>query len=105
FLTNSGVDLVDKTAIVTGAGSGVGRAVALRMAAEGWSVAVVGRTAAALDETRRLAGPNAGRLFPVPCDVGDPAAAEAAVAASLARLGGSVAALVNSAGTNIPKRS
>lgn len=94
-----------KTAIVTGAGSGVGRAVALRMAGEGWSVALVGRTPAGLEETKRLAGAHAGRLHPFPCDIGDPAAAERTVAAAVERLGGSVAALVNSAGTNIPKRS
>jgi NAD(P)-dependent dehydrogenase (short-subunit alcohol dehydrogenase family) len=62
---------VDKTAIVTGAGSGVGRAVALRMAAEGWSVALVGRTPAGLEETKRLAGPAADRLHVFPCDIGD----------------------------------
>jgi NAD(P)-dependent dehydrogenase (short-subunit alcohol dehydrogenase family) len=95
---------VDKTAIVTGAGSGVGRAVALRMAAEGWSVALVGRTPAGLEETKRLAGPAADRLHVFPCDIGDAAAAEQTCAAAVGRLG-SVAALVNCAGTNIPKRS
>ena len=94
----------DKTAIVTGAGSGVGRAVALRLAGEGWSVAVVGRRAEQLEQTRSLAGPNSRRVFAFPCDIADPAAVERMVAAALDRLGG-IQALVNSAGTNVPRRS
>ena len=39
------------TAVVTGAGSGVGRAIALRFAAEGWQVALVGRRGETLNET------------------------------------------------------
>ncbi|CAA9420875.1 MAG: hypothetical protein AVDCRST_MAG64-2913, partial [uncultured Phycisphaerae bacterium] len=49
-------DEVTKVAVVTGAGSGVGRAVALRLLDEGWHVALVGRRADALHETGRLAG-------------------------------------------------
>lgn len=94
---------MDKTAIVTGAGSGVGRAVSLRMAADGWSVALVGRTPVGLEETRRLAGGAAERLHAFPCDVGDAAAAGRVAADAVARLG-SVAALVNCAGTNIRRR-
>lgn len=93
-----------KTAIITGSGSGVGRAVALRMASEGWTVALVGRTVKALEETKQLAGDKAGSLHVFPCDIGDPAAAERTVAAAIGKLGG-VTALINSAGTNIPKRS
>jgi len=95
---------MNKTAIITGAGSGVGRAVALRMASEGWSVAIVGRTVGNLQETRQLAGPDAVRVHVFPCDIGDADAAAKAVAAAVDQLGG-VAALVNCAGTNIPRRS
>ena len=94
---------LEKTAVVTGAGSGVGRAVALRLASEGWSVALVGRQAAGLNETRSLAGPFADQLFVTPCDISDAAAVEALVEDVLKELG-SVAAVVNSAGTNIPER-
>ncbi|QOV90792.1 SDR family oxidoreductase [Humisphaera borealis] len=93
-----------KTAIITGSGSGVGRAVALRMAAEGWTVALVGRTAKGLEETRQLAGTNASNLHVFSCDIADPVAAEKTVAAAVNKLGG-VTALVNCAGTNIPRRS
>lgn len=96
---------MDKTAIVTGAGSGVGRAVALRMATEGWSVALIGRTASALDETKRLSGPAQDRLHAFSCDIGDADVAGRIVAAAIDRLGGSVTALVNCAGTNIAKRA
>jgi NAD(P)-dependent dehydrogenase (short-subunit alcohol dehydrogenase family) len=94
---------LEKTAVVTGAGSGVGRAVALRLAGEGWSVALVGRQAAGLNETRALAGPFADQLFVTPCDISDAKAVEALVEDVTKELG-SVSALVNSAGTNIPER-
>ena len=61
------------TAVVTGAGSGVGRAVALKFAAEGWRVALVGRRAEALAETAALAGTATdGRVGVFPCDVSAP---------------------------------
>lgn len=95
---------MDKTAIITGAGSGVGQAVALRMASEGWTVAIVGRTAAKLEETKIKAGTNADRLHAFPCDIGDAEAVVTTVADAAKRLG-SIAALINCAGTNIAKRS
>ena len=58
------------TAVVTGAGSGVGRAVALKFAAEGWQVALVGRQALSLAETAGQAGSStAARAAIFPCDV------------------------------------
>src|SRR4051812_34333838 len=80
--------MADKTAIVTGAGSGVGRVVVLRLAGDGWSVAVVGRRAEQLEQTRSLAGANAQRVFALPCDIADPAAVDRMVAAAVERLGG-----------------
>ena len=58
-------------ALVTGAGSGIGRTCALALLAEGWTVALVGRRADALQETATLAGTNAANALPLPCDVGD----------------------------------
>jgi NAD(P)-dependent dehydrogenase (short-subunit alcohol dehydrogenase family) len=94
-----------KTAVITGAGSGVGRAIALRFAAEGWQVALVGRRPEVLDETAAAAGAQAnGRIGVFPCDVSVPEAVATMGEAVLARFG-SVDVLVNSAGINIPRRS
>src|SRR3954468_5609850 len=94
-----------RVAVVTGAGSGVGRATVHQLAAEGWQVALLGRRADALQETIKLA-PEAGRknLTAFPCDVGNPTTFDAAAAAILKKYG-RVDALVNGAGINIPKRA
>src|SRR5215204_2029379 len=92
-------------AVVTGAGSGVGRAIALRFAREGWSVALVGRSESSLAETMALAGSGAlGRLATFACDVSRPGEVEAMGEAVLARFN-QVEVLVNSAGINVPARS
>ncbi len=62
-----------KFAVVTGAGSGIGRAVALALDGAGYSVAIAGRRAEGLEKTRELAGHD-NRLIAVPTDVSDPAA-------------------------------
>jgi NADP-dependent 3-hydroxy acid dehydrogenase YdfG len=89
--------------VVTGAGSGVGRAVAHLFAREGWRLALIGRRADALRETAAGAT-GAADVAIVPCDVGDPAAVTQMAADVLARFG-HVDVLVNAAGTNIPRRS
>jgi NADP-dependent 3-hydroxy acid dehydrogenase YdfG len=90
-----------KSAVVTGAGSGVGRSIAVKLAKLGWRVAALGRKIEALEETRRLAGPQ---ITIHTCDVGD-AAAVAAVGRRILEDFGEVDVLVNSAGTNVPRRS
>ena len=57
------------TALVTGASSGIGRAVAVALAQAGYRVAICGRREDALQETGGLAG---GGLLVLPCDVSDP---------------------------------
>lgn len=89
------------TVLVTGAGSGVGRAVALRFAREGWALGLIGRRLEPLEETARLAEVPCAVL---PCDVGDAGAVDEAVASLLERFG-RLDALVNSAGINIPNRA
>lgn len=64
----------EKVALVTGAGSGIGRASALALAGEGYAVALAGRRPEALDETARRAGDAA--TLAVATDVGDPASVE-----------------------------
>ena len=66
-----------KTAIVTGAGSGIGRATALALLREGYSVALAGRRLEPLERTVAEAGPAAGRALAVAADVGDPASVRA----------------------------
>lgn len=65
-----------KVAIVTGAGSGIGRATALALVKEGYSVALAGRRREALEQTAAQAGSGA-RVLVVPTDVADPASVRA----------------------------
>jgi NAD(P)-dependent dehydrogenase (short-subunit alcohol dehydrogenase family) len=61
-----------KVAVVTGAGTGIGKAVALALLQEGYSVALAGRRAEPLEKTRADAGAAASRAIAVPTDVGKP---------------------------------
>jgi NADP-dependent 3-hydroxy acid dehydrogenase YdfG len=95
---------MNKTAVVTGAGSGVGQAVALALVKQNWRVALVGRRAETLRETVQRAGSARGQWLVCPCDIGDNAAVEQMAAEVHAKFG-SVEVLVNAAGTNAPQRA
>jgi NAD(P)-dependent dehydrogenase (short-subunit alcohol dehydrogenase family) len=91
-----------KYAVVTGAGTGVGRAAALALMADGWSVALAGRRKEPLEETAKLAGVDAGsRTLIHPTDVGDPGSVKALFAAVKERWG-RLDFLFNNAGGNVP---
>ena len=60
-----------KFALVTGAGTGIGQACALGLLAEGWTVALLGRRADALQATIAAAGDAASRTLALPCNVGN----------------------------------
>ncbi|MFN3522114.1 MAG: SDR family oxidoreductase [Phenylobacterium sp.] len=90
-----------KVALVTGAGSGIGRAAALALHAAGYAVALAGRRAEALEETAALAADGAERLLCAPADVSDPASVEALFAAVDARFG-RLDVLFNNAGSGAP---
>lgn len=92
-------------AVVTGAGSGVGRAVVQKFVAEGWRVALVGRHEDSLRETIVVSGDDPiGSCAVFTCDVSRADDVEQMAAAVLARFG-QVDVLVNSAGTNVRRRA
>jgi NAD(P)-dependent dehydrogenase (short-subunit alcohol dehydrogenase family) len=95
-------DISPKVAIVTGAGSGIGRAVALALAADGWAVALAGRTAAALEDTAGRGDGLAGQLRAVPTDVTDEASVHHLFAATRQAFG-RLDLLFNNAGRNQPE--
>ncbi len=95
---------MSKTAVITGGGSGVGRALALKLAAQEWRVVILGRRAGPLQETIQLAGANAPRITHHVCDIGD-ATAVAVIGKHILAEGGGVQLLVNAAGTNAPRRA
>jgi NADP-dependent 3-hydroxy acid dehydrogenase YdfG len=91
-------------AVVTGAGSGVGRACALRLAAAGWRVALVGRRPQKLQATIAAARRDARTRFSLhSCDIADPAAV-ADMTSTVLRRWRHVDVLINAAGTNVPRR-
>ena len=90
-----------KIALVTGAGSGIGRATALALLKDGWKVALAGRRADALEATRSAAGELAGHAIAVPTDATDPAAVKALFAATREAFG-RLDLLFNNAGTGAP---
>jgi NAD(P)-dependent dehydrogenase (short-subunit alcohol dehydrogenase family) len=86
---------VNKVAVVTGGGSGLGRHITLALAEAGWQVAAAGRRSATLAETAALA-PD-GSVFPVRADVAEPTSVDALFAAVEERYG-RLDLLVNNAG-------
>jgi NAD(P)-dependent dehydrogenase (short-subunit alcohol dehydrogenase family) len=89
---------VNKVALVTGAGSGIGRQVAVALLREGYAVALAGRRKDALEAT---AAEGKGRSLVVPTDVSDPAAVRALFAKAKETFG-RLDLLFNNAGTNAP---
>jgi NAD(P)-dependent dehydrogenase (short-subunit alcohol dehydrogenase family) len=91
----------EKTAIVTGAGSGIGRATALALLNEGYRVVLAGRRPEALAETAHLAGANGARALAVPTDVTDPESVRSLFEATK-RAFGRLDVIFNNAGTGAP---
>lgn len=85
-----------KRAIVTGAGQGVGRGIALALASEGCAVAVAGRTGSKLESVTKEIEQRGGHAIPIVCDVADGEQIERCVKSAVAELGG-VQILVNNA--------
>jgi NAD(P)-dependent dehydrogenase (short-subunit alcohol dehydrogenase family) len=91
-----------KVAVVTGAGSGIGRAVSLHLARAGYQVAMAGRRADALEETRTEGGASlASQLHPIVTDVSDEASVKN-LFAEVMRRWGRLDVLFNNAGRGGP---
>ena len=93
--------MMSKIALVTGAGSGIGRAVALKLQSSGYDVALAGRRASELDKTVSFATAGGGRMIAIPTDVGKPESVDAlfdAVGKEFGRLD----VLFNNAGMGAP---
>jgi NAD(P)-dependent dehydrogenase (short-subunit alcohol dehydrogenase family) len=87
-------------AVVTGAGTGIGRASALALLGAGWKVVVAGRRAEPLEETLAAAKAGADRALAVPTDVSDPASVATLFERTTATFG-RVDFLFNNAGVSI----
>ena len=90
--------MASKVALVTGGGSGIGRAVAIALADNGYRVALAGRRLAQLEET---AAASKGELLPMSVDVTDAAAVQAMVARTVSHFG-RLDVLFNNAGATAP---
>jgi NAD(P)-dependent dehydrogenase (short-subunit alcohol dehydrogenase family) len=91
----------DKIALVTGAGSGIGRAVSLALQSAGYSVVLAGRRLAKLEQTAALAKPSGGKMLPVPTDVSKPDSVQALFARTKEAFG-RLDVLFNNAGIGAP---
>src|SRR5437016_6185170 len=90
-----------KIALVTGAGSGIGRAAALALQSAGYSVALAGRRAVELKRTAERASAGGGEMLPVPTDVGQPESV-LALFDRVREAFGRLDVLFNNAGANVP---
>jgi NAD(P)-dependent dehydrogenase (short-subunit alcohol dehydrogenase family) len=93
--------LRDKAAVVTGSGSGIGRAIAVRLARDGAGVVAAGQRRERLEETVRLIESGGGRARAVTCDVADPEQVRRLVQAAVESYG-HLDVLVNAAARNRP---
>lgn len=92
-----------KIALVTGAGTGIGRAVSLALQAAGYSVVLAGRRPEQLHGTAAMASAPGGAMLPAPTDVRDPASVKR-LFATIGETFGRLDVLFNNAGCNAPAR-
>lgn len=90
-----------KVAVITGAGSGIGRAVAIHLARAGYQVALAGRRLDALEETKKEGGDVSANLHPIATDVSDENSVNALFAEVMQRWG-RLDVLFNNAGRGGP---
>jgi len=90
-----------KIALITGAGSGIGRATALLLQKNGYSVVLTGRRLEALEETAGMADEGGGKMLPISVDIADPDSVAAAFSRTSDEFG-RLDLLFNNAGTSAP---
>ena len=91
-----------KIALITGGGSGIGRAAALALQGDGWNVAVTGRRKQELDKTVAMAKPGGGKMVAIAADVGKPEDVKRLFAEIKKAFGGRLDFLFNNAGMGAP---
>jgi 3-oxoacyl-[acyl-carrier protein] reductase len=96
-------ELANQIALITGAGRGIGRATALRLARAGCDLALVARTQSELEAVAEEAGRSGAHALVIPADVTEDAQVEALVQRTLVQLG-SISILINNAGVAPPRR-
>jgi NAD(P)-dependent dehydrogenase (short-subunit alcohol dehydrogenase family) len=92
-----------KIGVVTGGGSGLGRAAALALLDQGWSLALAGRRKEALEETAEISGAGPDRVISVPTDISSPTEV-AALFETVRGHFGRLDLLFNNAGAAVPRR-
>ena len=102
-MTTAQLLLEGQVAAVTGAGTGIGREIALRLAAEGADVVLTGRSKGAMEEVADMVRSAGRRAFPVAMDLRDPASIESAARAAESEFG-RVDVLVNNSGVGGPSK-
>jgi NAD(P)-dependent dehydrogenase (short-subunit alcohol dehydrogenase family) len=90
-----------RIAVVTGAGSGIGRAASLALQAAGYAVVLAGRRASRLEETAAMAAPSGGAMLAVAADVSDPRSVQA-LFGKIREAFGRLDLLFNNAGSSAP---
>jgi NAD(P)-dependent dehydrogenase (short-subunit alcohol dehydrogenase family) len=93
--------MTNKIALVTGAGTGVGRAASLALMNAGFTVVLAGRRLELLQETQKLGAANGGKSLPVSADMADPASIAALFARTMQEFG-RLDVLFNNAGMGAP---
>lgn len=92
-----------RTAIITGAGTGIGAATAITFLRNGWNTVLAGRRLDKLDETIADAGKTSGKALAIACDVSDPEAVDRLFGETVSAFG-RVDLLFNNAGAGAPGR-
>src|SRR6266481_3700655 len=90
-----------KIALVTGAGSGIGRAASLALQSAGYTVVLAGRRSVELEKTAAMRDPAGGQMLAVPTDVSQPESVDA-LFARVKQEFGRLDVLFNNAGLNAP---